>query len=142
MAGSTWYSSIPGRMNVILSAFCTVSAVPCWSNSRLQVIGNYSPSVQPWLKFEGKPTRLPCGLDGADLTPTQPPFHQKTKFKKTSLDIISSVFAIWLKSSESFQMEGVGSGVGANKSPLSLATGAVNNPVCDPGEAFESAAHA
>lgn len=29
-----------------------------------------------------------------------------------------------------------------NKSPLSPVTGAVNNPVCDPGDAFEDAAYA
>lgn len=41
------------------------------------------------------------------------------------------------------QMEGVGGGGDDdNKSPLSPVTGAVNNPVCDPGDAFEDAAHA
>lgn len=74
---------------------------------------------------------------------------------KTRLYVISSVFVgcgprTWLRTAcrrirSMRQMEGVGGDDdddNNNKSPLSLVTGAVNNPVCDPADAFEDAAYA
>lgn len=74
---------------------------------------------------------------------------------KTRLYVTSSVFTgcgprTWLRTAcrhirSMRQMEGVVGDADAdnnNKSSLSPVTGAVNNPVCDPGDAFEDAAYA